>query len=425
MELKEILDQLSVFGNDQPLPRVALAEAARQKEAITPILLDSLDTVYEKVRSDGDGVWDDPSYDLSAYALFLLAQFQEKKAFPKLLQLLTLDRESLDILLDDIIANMGNILYSTYDGNLTAAKAVLTDSSLDPFAREAPLNLIGGLFRDGRLPREEMTALFRECLSCLGEGENEEIFGGMLVSLIASNDLYELVEDVREAFRLEKIDLMHLGEFDRFFDYLYNDNEGGEYTKLITDAAEELSGWDCFQKDKLSKTSIFDILSWDVERNAPCPCGSGKKFKKCCLPKREEWQLKYDSGGIGRGPDWDRYPPVERKGDRPGLSDFYNKDAIAVDRLAYQAFLMLDHPTVEQKKRVLRTRAEAQKLLWEAFEKFQKICEEKGLKTAEEYDREHKVHYYCRNWLETLRGLLNAAGDDRRLSVQAVLSISQ
>lgn len=23
-------------------------------------------------------------------------------------------------------------------------------------------------------------------------------------------------------------------------------------------------------------------------RNAPCPCGSGKKFKKCCMNKPEE-----------------------------------------------------------------------------------------------------------------------------------------
>ena len=22
-----------------------------------------------------------------------------------------------------------------------------------------------------------------------------------------------------------------------------------------------------------------------VERNGPCPCGSGKKYKRCCLPK--------------------------------------------------------------------------------------------------------------------------------------------
>jgi len=24
-------------------------------------------------------------------------------------------------------------------------------------------------------------------------------------------------------------------------------------------------------------------------RNAQCPCGSGKKFKKCCLKQAQEW----------------------------------------------------------------------------------------------------------------------------------------
>ena len=206
MELKEILDKLSVFGSDQPLPREALAEAARQRETITPILLDALDVVYEKVQSEGKGVCDDPAYDLSAYAVFLLAQFQEQRAFPKLLRLLTLDSDGLDIVLNDIIGNMGNVLYSTYDGDLSAAKAIIVNSSYDPFARGASLDLLEGLFRDGRLQREELAGFLRERLALLGEGENEEIFGAMTASLIADNDLYELVEDVREAFRLEKID---------------------------------------------------------------------------------------------------------------------------------------------------------------------------------------------------------------------------
>ena len=214
MELKEILEKLSTFGNDQPLPREALGEAARQRETITPILLDSLDTIYEKVQTDGSGVCDDPVYDLSAYALYLLAQFQEQKAFPKLLRILTLDSESIDLLLGDILTDgMGNILYSTYDGDIAAAKAIVANSSLNPFAREALLDLMEGLLRDGRLPREEMVAFLRERLSCLGEGEDEEILGGSLASLIAANDIYELAEDVREAFRQEKIDLMRLGEF--------------------------------------------------------------------------------------------------------------------------------------------------------------------------------------------------------------------
>ena len=36
-----------------------------------------------------------------------------------------------------------------------------------------------------------------------------------------------------------------------------------------------------------------------VGRNAPCPCGSGKKYKKCCLPLHPEsyvWQQ--DSGPV-------------------------------------------------------------------------------------------------------------------------------
>ena len=29
-----------------------------------------------------------------------------------------------------------------------------------------------------------------------------------------------------------------------------------------------------------------------VGRNDPCPCSSGKKYKKCCLDKEETWMKK-------------------------------------------------------------------------------------------------------------------------------------
>ena len=420
MELKEILEQLSNFGNDQPLPREALAEAVRHREEITPVLLDSLDTLYEKVQTEGEDVCDDPAYDLSAYAFFLLAEMREQQAFPKLLRLLALDSDDIDLALGDIVSFMGNILYSTYNGDLPAAEKILADSSLDPFAREAPLNLMEGLFRDGRLPREELVPFLRERLAALGTDENEQIVGGWLANLIADNDLYELTEDVREAFRLEKIDVTHLGEFDSFFDYLYGEDQDNQYTRLITDTAKELSGWACFQDDAESEPSIFEILDWNVGRNDPCPCGSGKKFKKCCLPKKEEFQLKY-SRGFDQEIIWDRYPPVERQGDRPGLLDFYDADAIEVDRLAYQAMLMRNHPTAQQRKESRKTYAEVQRLLLKAFTKFQQICKDKGLKNAEEYDRDYKLHYYSREWLKVLHDSFVNTGDERYRDVKAVL----
>ena len=35
-----------------------------------------------------------------------------------------------------------------------------------------------------------------------------------------------------------------------------------------------------------------------IGRNAPCPCGSGKKYKKCCLPLQTTSSLKPSSGTV-------------------------------------------------------------------------------------------------------------------------------
>ena len=420
MELKEILEELSIFGDDLPVPKEALAEAVRHKEEITPILLESLDMVYEKVLSEGEGVCDIPAYELAAYAIFLLAELREQQAFPKLLRLLTLDSDDLDLVLGDELSHMGSILYSTYNGDLSGAKEILSNHNLYPFAREEVLNFMLGLFQDGRLPREELISLLREHLASLGEGEDEAIFGGALANLIADSDFYELAEDVREAYRLKKIDRMRLGDFDRFFDYLYNETKYAEHVRLISNTAEELEKWACFESGATSEPHISEILSWDVGRNDPCPCGSGKKFKKCCLRIKEEWEFKYDSQHSFES-GLDRYPPVDRRGDRPGLSEFYNRDAIEVDWLVYRALFILDYPANRQKKEVRKAHTEAQNLLCEAFEKFQQVCEAKGLHSAAEYDREHKVHYYASEWLTLLRDILAYKGDDRCYAVRAVL----
>ena len=41
----------------------------------------------------------------------------------------------------------------------------------------------------------------------------------------------------------------------------------------------------------------------EMGRNSPCPCGSGKKYKKCCLSKDEEAEIKL------RGADTVNTPP--------------------------------------------------------------------------------------------------------------------
>lgn len=72
-----------------------------------------------------------------------------------------------------------------------------------------------------------------------------------------------------------------------------------EHNKFITDVIECMSWWACFEDDNKKKKSnetldfdygkamkILENLTKEekikIGRNDPCPCGSGKKYKKCC-----------------------------------------------------------------------------------------------------------------------------------------------
>ena len=111
-----------------------------------------------------------------------------------------------------------------------------------------------------------------------------------------------------------------------------------------------------------------------------------------------------------------RADSLDRRGDRPGLLEFYDRRAVEVDQLAYRGMKKL-----RRRRRVDRKSfAEARKLLWQAFERFRKVCEDEGLETPEDYDRRYKMHYLCAKWLEELLSLLDEG--EQYEAVKAVLS---
>jgi len=43
---------------------------------------------------------------------------------------------------------------------------------------------------------------------------------------------------------------------------------------------------DAIEKENRKATSIKSGKRVKIGRNDPCPCGSGKKYKKCCMNKK-------------------------------------------------------------------------------------------------------------------------------------------
>jgi hypothetical protein len=155
----------------------------------------------------------------------------------------------------------------------------------------------------GEMPRAEAARFLRACHSDLEPKDNGCFVWNGWQSAIAALGLVELKPLVRQAFELEYIHPSIL-TFKHFEEDLQRALETpaspwqhrDDYT-LFGDTIEELSGWYGFSPEYLDSTkreparqdrqwspSVPAVTPFKgVGRNDPCPCGSGKKFKKCCL----------------------------------------------------------------------------------------------------------------------------------------------
>lgn len=94
---------------------------------------------------------------------------------------------------------------------------------------------------------------------------------GINESLVEENPIEEMEEDTVVSLKFDK-ELLYKNMVAAGADWLYN-----------------LEEWnDIFDKDKLKalykeqKSSTTIVKGDKVYPNDPCPCGSGKKYKKCC-----------------------------------------------------------------------------------------------------------------------------------------------
>lgn len=288
-KIEKIVERLTY--HEEKLPRIALQNAIDEKEAITPYLLDSIKEATVGIER----IYNDSNNMLYFYALYLLSQFREQKAFPLMIDFFSADPELVDGLLNDFITEgVSRALASTYDGNLELLKGLIENEKADEFARGSAKDTLVILYIEGILSREEVIEYFRSLLVNQSFGDNEFLYGS-LVSVSADMSADELKSEIEEAFKGILADNRIIG-LDSYHKSLKNSHDEAvqalkknRHYALIDDTIGELSQWVSFGEEKPSSKSVVVNKKPEpkkkIGRNEPCPCGSGKKFKKCCIKK--------------------------------------------------------------------------------------------------------------------------------------------
>jgi len=130
MQLEEILEELE--HNRGYFPREAVQEAVANREKITPHLLEIMKDIVPnaEARSEEHG------YFAHIYAVHLLAQFRESRAYPLVLELIRMpDDLACDLFSESSTGIFGRALASTCDGDVEPIKKLIEDAEVGEFAK--------------------------------------------------------------------------------------------------------------------------------------------------------------------------------------------------------------------------------------------------------------------------------------------------
>lgn len=294
MKINTILEKLK-YNNNNIIPREALIEARNNKELIIPELLKILDYATENIET----IVKDENYIAHIYAMLLLAEFKEKSAFPHIIKFFSIPGSAcIDVKRGLELKAIGRILTSVYGGSLKHLKLLIENEEVVAPIRSACIISFIDLVAVDHIVRTTAIKYFKELFT----NKLERRFSGIWSELINSCNILNarrLLNDIKSAYHEGLVDSFTIN-FKTVEDNL---KKGKEYSAqilkdnedygFVTDVIKEAENLEIFSKNinkKLlngspkNKTTIIN-KDETLGRNDPCICGSGKKYKKCCLNK--------------------------------------------------------------------------------------------------------------------------------------------
>jgi hypothetical protein len=291
MSAEQVLAALSDPEPAEP-PFDALESADAHRATLAQPLLDAMHACLAnpQAASSSDAM-------RITYALYLFAKWRDTRVYPLVIRWLSLPGEEAFLFGDDVVTqDGGRILAAVCDGDLAPMTSLVLNRGANEWCRCAGVRALALLGAWAEVPGERIvehfTWLAREGL----EREPGAVWDE-LASASADIEAVPVFAELRRAYdeglidphqippdELDEVEAAPPGAFLEDFRTQY---------PPIDDVTEAISWWGYphDQDEDEDADGEQDAFGPAVEtyrapvkvgRNEPCPCGSGKKYKKCC-----------------------------------------------------------------------------------------------------------------------------------------------
>ena len=295
MNADAIIERLATADG---LPRATLRAASADRAELAPRFVQEIEDYLAR-----DAAEPDQARHLF-FIIHLLGEWREMSAYRPLAQLLRLpSRQAEAILGDGMIGTAHRVLAAVFDGDPQPICDIILDTNADEHVRSRMCELLAMLVLRGQLDRERVAKFLRDCFTNLRPQATCYVWVGwqMAIGRLGLTEFQSLVETV---FNRQYVDPFWCGH-KHFLRELAEAADPQQQARWLSDrdytpfgnTVDELSTWHSFNEERQPDRQRVTALKartgaaalsapkskTAVGRNEPCPCGSGKKFKKCCL----------------------------------------------------------------------------------------------------------------------------------------------
>jgi hypothetical protein len=288
-------EHLQELGESVSLPVFSVALCALRYEQAGPVFRAFLDRAAAGERLDGN-------QSLFFFrGLHIIGGRRDTLAFKPLLRLLRRPPAEVEDLLGDATTEtLTQIVAGVFDGDVAALLDAALDLTIHDAVRDALIGAASFLAWEGRIPRPEFVEFLRRFhAERLAPDGDMAWFGWMnAIGHLGLRDMQPAVLAALEAGALDEewwepeFFEMDLAAAERA------PEDGARFKEAhlgyIDDIVVALERFDTGDETEFASPAITGYLPeadsmpvtnpWrHVGRNDPCPCGSGKKAKRCCL----------------------------------------------------------------------------------------------------------------------------------------------
>lgn len=265
LSTKELFDKFVSSG--LMVDRDLIEEIIKRKDSSNYLFGVMQDDEYWELGNKGDG-W------APIHGIFIAGLIANSRAFDVLNYVL---RHRVEELGDWITEDVARILFSFGKEFFDKIGEIALDKSFNIYVRLAAIDAACAL----SIVNNDLKFKVVEICKKILDENNDELISLALpnMSEVKDDDLFDIIKQVyktsagaNDVTDLEDLEKLHAGKSDT-----------PEYTRCLGTLWDHFSFKEMNRLRQINYRTNHEYKKIKIGRNDPCPCGSGKKYKKCCL----------------------------------------------------------------------------------------------------------------------------------------------